>query len=85
MAAKNRPKHPRSHSRAPSLVSISDILGLHVQGSQRRDELLQQARDLQAQGKIKEARAALSRAETIQTHLDALAKSVHPKVPKHLQ
>lgn len=84
MAAKNKPKRPRSSSRPSGPVDFTDVFALHVEGSQRRDELLEQVRQLQAAGKIREARQALERAETINKHLTALAESVRPKPPKHL-
>jgi hypothetical protein len=55
MAAKNK----RSHR---STTLAHDSVGLHSRASQLRDDLLEEAKDLQASGRIREARAVERRA-----------------------
>ena len=47
-------------------------MALHRKASQRRDELLSEARELQGAGKIRDARRLTREAQTIQRWLTAL-------------
>jgi hypothetical protein len=69
MAAKNKKKAPSRSDREPD---IQEIFGLQLKASQHRDELLAEARALQAVGKIREARKRLTAAQEIQHRLTAL-------------
>lgn len=51
---------------------LQEIFGLHVEGSRRRDGLLEEVRALQSAGKIREARKRLKAAAQIQECLHAL-------------
>lgn len=86
MAAKNRKKgrvRTRRDRDAPDIPpSPHDVLMLHMQASKRRDELLGEARDLQAAGKISAARKVLAEAEEIQRRLHALEAWYRPQAPK---
>jgi hypothetical protein len=64
-----RPRTPAPDREAPD---IRHIFALHIQASQRRDELLKEARALQAAGRISAARKLLNQAQEIQQRLTAL-------------
>jgi hypothetical protein len=72
VAAKN--KRP-SHSRAPG-GGAHDSVGLHLRASQHRDELLEEAKELQAAGRIREARAVEKRAAQVEQLVGALETEV---------
>jgi hypothetical protein len=72
MAAKNkRPKRAEPADIDPR-PDIRQVFALHVEACRRRDELLEEARELQAAGKIRAARKHLTQAEEIQERLTAL-------------
>ena len=48
------------------------IVSLHLEARRRHDELLEEAQNLQAAGKVREARVVLKTAEFMQAHLAAL-------------
>jgi hypothetical protein len=74
MAARNKKKASRGATdREPDIQEIS---GLQLKASQHRDELLAEARALQAAGKIREARKRLRAAQEIQHRLTALETEV---------
>jgi hypothetical protein len=58
---------------------IQEIFALHLRGSQRLDELLEECRELKAAGKVAAARAVFKQAEEIQTGLRALEAEVRPR------
>lgn len=68
MAAKTTRHKPDPH----------DLVALHLQASQQRDELLKQCRELQAAGKLAAARKALNLAEVITAGLLAFEAAVRP-------
>jgi hypothetical protein len=68
MAARNR--RPSTSSAGPG--SAHDSLGLHYRASQHREDLLEEARTLQAAGKVRQARAVQKRAEQVGQLVGAL-------------
>jgi hypothetical protein len=79
VAAKNKAKARRT--RAHPIPDIRQVFAVHLQASQRRDELLEEARALQAAGKIREARRAFKQAETVHQHIEALEQEVRGPRP----
>ena len=72
MAARNKPSNrPRSLENA-----AHDSVGLYFRAAQHRDELLDEARELQAAGKIREARAVEKRAAQVEQLVGALETEV---------
>ena len=55
---------------------IRRIVAIHAEASQHREELLEEARQLQAAGKIREARRWIRTAEELQSQLQALEAQV---------
>jgi hypothetical protein len=51
---------------------LQQVLSLHLEACKERDDLLAQARQLKAAGKIKEARVLLKTAEFVEAHVAAL-------------
>jgi hypothetical protein len=58
------------------MPDIQDIFALHLQCSQRLDELLEECRALKAAGKVAAARKVFKKAESIQAGLRALEGEV---------
>jgi hypothetical protein len=52
------------------------LVNLHVEASQHREELLEEARQLRAAGKIREARRLMRTAEELHSQLQALEAQV---------
>jgi hypothetical protein len=78
MAAKNKSKsRPAPASPMPDQ---EEILALHRRATKRRDELLEDVRELKAAGKRKKAKVMLREAQTIQEWLGALEAEV-PTLP----
>jgi hypothetical protein len=76
MAAKNKPRRAADVSaRGPD---VQEVFGMQLRASQRRDELLEEARELQAAGKIRQARAVEKRAGQIQQLIGALEQENRP-------
>jgi hypothetical protein len=67
MAARNK----RTRSPDPSEES-RDSFGLYARASRHRDDLLEEARELQAAGRIREARAVEKRASQVTQLVEAL-------------
>lgn len=82
MAAKNKSKGRARKSSAGENPDIQEIFALHLEGTRRYDELLQQARTLQSAGKIREARRLLNEAEGIHRRLTALEDEFRRPAPK---
>jgi hypothetical protein len=76
VANKKPPKRDRRRTLGHTASDVHQIVALHVQATQARDELLEQARTLQAAGLIRDARAALNAAEAIQQRLTELETHV---------
>jgi hypothetical protein len=55
---------------------VRRILALHSEASQHREELLEEARQLRAAGKLREARRLMRTAREIQFQLQALEVQV---------
>jgi hypothetical protein len=72
MAKKNKAKARPS---SPDSPDISDTFALHFQASRRRDEILEEAKALQATGKVRDARKLLRQAHEMQKHLKALEEN----------
>jgi hypothetical protein len=73
VAAKNKSKgRHRPVSDAPRSHEVQGAFDLQVKASQRRDELLAEARELKAAGRVREARRLTREAQTIQRWLTAL-------------
>lgn len=75
MAAKNK-SQGRGSSIDHEPPGVKDIFGLHLQASQHREELLREARELQAAGMIRKARQRLKQAQAVQYRLTALEHGV---------
>jgi hypothetical protein len=69
VAAKNKNESQPANDLASD---IGEALGLHPKAAQHRDDLLKEARELQAAGKIREARKKLRAAQEIQHRITAL-------------
>lgn len=69
MAAKNK--------RPNRFGDVRDSVGMHFRASQHRDELLEEARELQSAGRIREARAVQKRASQVDQLIGALESEVH--------
>jgi hypothetical protein len=81
MAAKNKSKgRPSSASQVPD---SHEILALHERATARRDELLEEVRELKDAGKRKKAKMVLREAQTIDEWLVALEAEVQipPRLP----
>jgi hypothetical protein len=72
VAAKNKRS---SHLKAPA-SGAHDSFGLCLRASQHRDDLLAEAKDLQAAGRIREARAVEKRAAQVEQLVGALETEV---------
>lgn len=85
MAARNQ----RTAGSASSGREAHDSFALHARASQHRDDLLEEARELQAAGKIREARGVERRARQVTQLVDALEaetrigsmEPAHPPIP----
>ena len=73
VAAKNKRS---GYPRAPANVT-HDSVSLHLRAAQHRDELLEEAKELQAAGRIREARAVEKRAAQVEQLVGALETEVH--------
>ncbi len=71
MTARNKRAGPR-----PSEVIRRDSVGLYSRALQHGDELLEEARELQAAGKIREARAVERRARQVGRLIGALEREI---------
>lgn len=80
VAAKNKSKGRPSRDSGPP--GPHEIVLLHMEASRRRDELLEEARELQSAGKIREARRLLAQAEAIHEHLTALENECRNSRPE---
>ena len=73
VAAKNKSKgRPKPVSDASGSQDVQEAFDLQVKATQRRDELLAEAREHQAAGRVREARRLTREAQTIQRWLTAL-------------
>jgi hypothetical protein len=81
MPAKKKSKGRSPRRTDDPIPDISDILRLHMEASRHRDALLEEARQLQIAGKVREARKLLSEAVEIQTRLRALEEGVRKPNP----
>jgi hypothetical protein len=84
MAAKNK----RSSLPRTPASGAHDSVGLHMRAAQHRDDLLEEAKELQAAGKIREARAVERRAAQVEQLVGALETEVRwaeakPDSPTH--
>jgi uncharacterized protein with WD repeat len=70
-AKKNRKRQSRR-----VVPEIHEIDTIHFQASRRRDELLEDARELKAAGKIRQARELLKQAKAIQRQLRAFEQEI---------
>ena len=77
MAGKNKSKGRLASQDSPE---VPDLFALHFQASRRRDEVLEEAKALGAQGRVADARKLLNQAEEIQKHLTALED--HCRTPR---
>ena len=64
--------------RAPD---VQDILTLHIAMSKERDELLEKTRELQAAGKIREARRMFKAAEQVHERVEAFEQRYRRRNP----
>lgn len=68
MGAKNKPP------KRPILIDEQEVLRVHLQATQMRDELLAEAEKLRRAGKISRAREVLKRAEAINQELERVER-----------
>lgn len=68
MGAKNKPP------KRPILIDEQEVLRVHLQATQMRDELLAEAEKLRKAGKISRAREVLKRAEAINQELERVER-----------
>jgi hypothetical protein len=71
MAAKNK-RTKRTSASGNEITDIRGLFALHTDGSRRFDELISEGLELQAMGKIGEARQRLKAAQEMQQRLRAL-------------
>jgi hypothetical protein len=80
MAAKN--KRPSwTAGRGPPGSDVADEFGTHLRASRHRDDLLEEARSLQASGKIRAARAVERRAQQVEQLMGALESEYRQQDP----
>jgi hypothetical protein len=60
---------------------MREVLSLHFQASRRRDEILDEAKSLQAAGKVREARKRRKQADEMTKLLRALADNCRLPAP----
>ncbi|HEY6484551.1 MAG TPA: hypothetical protein VIY54_13590 [Steroidobacteraceae bacterium] len=83
MAAKNKSKgRPPGSIAGGTTPDIQEVFALHLEGTRRYEALLEEARGLQASGRIRDARRVLKEAQGIHRQLTALEDEFRRPGPK---